>query len=134
MGGTLPSALVRHVWAVVAGAVLAAVGAVVLGEYDLQGATAVVGFPLFGIAVAEVAMVPSKRLAVATRAALAAVTGAALSWSLWISFGHFVAGGRPPALSWAMVVVGAAAAYAWGGTGERRGAAPTDAPTGRNDP
>ncbi len=91
-----------------------------LGEYPLQGTTALLGFPLYGIAVAELALAVARRLAPLTLVAVGAVVGAGLSWALWISFGHFRNGDDPPALSWVMVAVGAAAALAWAWSGRRR--------------
>jgi len=105
---------VRQVLAIAAGAVLAALGAVVLGEYDLRGTTAVVGFPLYGVAVAEVALAIARSLEVASLAAITAAVAGGLSWALWISFGHFRNGYEPPALSWVMVGAAALATIAWG--------------------
>ena len=120
MGGHYPFILVRQALAIVAGAALALVGAVVLGEYDLRGTTVVVGFPLYGMAVAELALAAGRRLAPATLVALALVVAAGLSLALWIAFGHFRNDFRPPVLSWAMVVVAAAITLAWGWSGSRR--------------
>ena len=109
----------RQVLAIVAGALLAALGAVVLGEYDLRGSTAVVGFPLYGVAITELALAVAKRLHVVTLLAIAAIVAAGLSWALWISFGHFRNDVVPPALSWAMVGVATVAALVWGRSGHR---------------
>ena len=113
----------RQVFAVAAGAALAALGAVVLGEYDLRGTTAIVGFPLYAVAVTELALTVAKRLAPLTLAALTAVVAVGLTWALWISFGHFRNDVVPPWSSWAMVGVAAGAALAWGWSGRRRGSA-----------
>ena len=110
----------RQVVAVVAGAVLAFIGAVVLGEYDLRGVTALVGFPLYGVAVAELTVAIGRRLGLAALAAVAVVVVAGLAWALWISFSHFRNGLEPPALSWVMVVVAAAAAVTWARSGRGR--------------
>ncbi len=114
----------RQVVAVLAGAVLAFVGAVVLGEYDLRGVTVLVGFPLYGVAVAELTVAIGRRLSLAALAALAAVVAAGLSWALWISFGHFRNGIEPPALSWVMAAAAAAAAVTWARSGRHRGPVP----------
>jgi hypothetical protein len=119
---------VRQVLALVAGALLAALGAVVLGEYPLEGTTAVVGFPLYGVAVAELALAVAKRLAPLTLAAAAAIVAGGLTWALWISFGHFRNEVRPPVLSWAMVAVAVVVTLAWGRSGRRRGADAADTP------
>ena len=110
----------RQVVGVLAGALLAVVGAVVLGEYDLQGVTAVVGFPLYGVAVAELTLAIGRRLGLAALAAVAVVVVAGLAWALWISFSHFRNGLEPPTLSWVMVVVAATAAVTWARSGRRR--------------
>ena len=114
----------RQVVAVLAGAILAFIGAVVLGEYDLRSVTALVGFPLYGVAVAELTVAIGRRLSLVALAALAAVVAAGLSWALWISFGHFRNGIEPPALSWVMVVVAAAAALTWARSGRHRSPVP----------
>jgi len=111
---------VRQVVAVLAGAVLAFIGAVVLGEYDLRGVTALVGFPLYGVAVAELTVAIGRRLSLAALAAVAVVVAAGLAWALWISFGHFRNGIEPPLLSWVMAVVAASCAVTWARTGRHR--------------
>ena len=126
MGRTLPFPPVRQALAILAGAALALAGAVVLGEYDLQGTTAVLGFPLYGLAVAELALAVGRRLAVVTLAILALVVAAGLALALWISFGHFRNDVVPPALSWVMVAAAAAATVAWGWSGRRRRAKAPD--------
>ncbi len=112
----------RQVVAVLAGAVLAFIGAVVLGEYVLRGVTALVGFPLYAVAVAELTVAIGRRLSLAALAALAAVVATGLSWALWISFGHFRNDVQPPLLSWAMVGVAVVVALAWGRPRRRRAA------------
>lgn len=85
-----------------------------LGEYQLEGTTALVGFPLYGLAVSEAGLAIAKRLHPLTLLALAVAVAAGLFWALWISYGHFRNDVRPPALSWAMVVVAVVAVVAWG--------------------
>jgi hypothetical protein len=103
---------------VLAAAVLAAMGAVILGEYDLRGTTAIVGFPLFALAVTEVGVAVGGRLGRAV-AAVPPLVGAALAWALWISFNHFRRE-QPPALSWVMVVVAVVVSGVWGRPGRQR--------------
>lgn len=110
----------RQVVAVLAGAALAFLGAVVLGEYDLRGVTALVGFPLYGVAVAELTVAIGRRLGLAALAALAVVVAGGLSWALWISFNHFRNATLPPTLSWVMVAAAAAAAVTWARSGRHR--------------
>lgn len=109
----------RQALAIVAGALLAVLGAAMLGEYDLRGTTAVIGFPLYGVAIAEVALAIGKRLRLASLLAVAAAVGAGLTWALWISFGHFRNGFVPPVLSWVMVGAALLATLAWGRSGHR---------------
>jgi len=116
---------VRQALAIVAGAALALVGGVVLGEYDLRGATVVIGFPLYGVAVAELALAVCRRLSVGALAVLSLIVAAGLALALWIAFGHFRNDVTAPVLSWVMVVVSAAATFGWGraGLGRRSPAA-----------
>jgi len=111
---------VRQVLAIVAGAALAALGAVVLGEYDLRGTTAVIGFPLYAVAVTEVALAVGRRLRPVALAVVAAVVVGGLTWALWISYGHFRNNALPPRLSWVMVGGAVLATLAWGRSGRRR--------------
>lgn len=119
----------RQALAIVAAAVLAGVGAVVLGEYDLRGPTVLIGFPLYGVAVAELAVAIGRPLNYVTVALVAAAVGAGLGWALWISYGHFRNASDPPPLSWVMIAVAVLAAAAWGrsGRGRRRTPSRTDA-------
>lgn len=118
----------RQVVAIVAAGLLAILGAVVLGEYPLEGTTALIGFPLYGLAVAELALAVAKRLAPLTVVVVAAVVAGGLVWALWISFGHFRNGVTPPGLSWVMVGVAVVAALAWGRPGRRRHRRSVDPP------
>ena len=102
----------RRAAGVLAAVALAAVGAVILGEYDLRGVTAIVGFPLFALAVTEVGVAVARRLG-ALLVVVAAAIGGALVWSLWISFNHFRRE-QPPALSWVMVAVALVVSVLWG--------------------
>lgn len=117
----------RQVLAIVAAAALAALGAVVLGEYPLQGTTVVVGFPLYALAVTETALAVGRRLRPVTLAAVAALVAGGLTWALWISFGHFRNAVRPPTLSWVMVGVAVVASVVWARSSHRRGSGPSKA-------
>jgi len=111
---------VRQILAIVAGTCLAGFGAVVLGEYDLRGTTAIIGFPLYGVAVAELGLAVGKRLTLIAQIAIAAAVGGGLAWALWISFGHFRNDAYPPRLSWAMVGGAVLATMFWGRWDRRR--------------
>ncbi|MEO5680700.1 MAG: hypothetical protein ABIS47_13640 [Acidimicrobiales bacterium] len=119
----------RQALAILAAALLAALGAVVLGEYDLRGVTAVVGFPLYGLAVAEVALAVGRHLSPAALVGVAGVAAAGLTWALWISFGHFRNGAMPPVLSWVMVAAATTATLGWCWSGRRRHRSGPDART-----
>lgn len=110
----------RQVLALISATSLAALGAVVLGEYPLEGATVLVGFPLYGIAVVELALAIAKRLSPATLAVVAVDVAGGLMWALWISFGHFRNDFRPPVLSWVMVGVAVLTCLVWGWPRRRR--------------
>ena len=101
----------RPVVAVVLSAALAALGAVVLGEYALGGATALVAGALFGVAVAETAAsverVPDRYL----EGAVALLAEAGLVWATWISTAHRPSEASPSA--WVGVALGAVVAAGW---------------------
>ena len=93
-----------------AGAVVAAIGALVLGEYELVGVTPFVAGPLFGLAVAEAVTWASGR-----RGPTAGVTGAFLAavgmvWAGWIDSGEGI--DPMPGLVWPAAVL-AALTGAW---------------------
>jgi hypothetical protein len=114
----------RLVLAVLAGAITAAFGAVVLGEYPLAGVTGLIAGLLFGLAVAEVALTAGGS-ALAGRetpamVAVAAFTAAGLAWAGWISSGHLWS--AVPKGLWLGAVVGAALGPWWLRGGVRRAA------------
>lgn len=100
-------------------AAIAAFGALILGEYDLVGLTAVVAGGLFGATLAEVAGALARRAVPGwLTAAVAFLAGAAMTWAVWISTNRFR---NPVELSAvAGIAVAAAAAAAWLSTGGRR--------------
>ena len=100
----------RRALGLLAGAGVAAAGALILGEYDLSTATAVVAGVLFGVVVAEVVVAAGKAHDVATGFATGVLTSGGLLWSRWIASGrdwHYVRGA-----GWLSVAVGAVAAAA----------------------
>ena len=115
----------RLVLALLAAAATAALGAVIIGEYQLAGLTGVIAGALFGLAVAEVVLTvsgPAARNALPVALGAAAVfTVAGLVWAAWISAGHDW--GFVPAGLWIGVVVGAAVSPWWVRSGVQRGAA-----------
>ncbi len=76
--------MVRTVLGVVGGALVAALGALILGEYEFTGLLPYVAGPLFGLAVGEVvvAVGASRASAVAVLASLLAFSG--VVWAGWI--------------------------------------------------
>ncbi|MBA3654836.1 MAG: hypothetical protein H0W70_11675 [Actinobacteria bacterium] len=116
----------RLALALLGGAVTAAFGAVILGEYQLAGFTGAIAGALFGLAVAEVVLSaggPAVRARqTAPMIAAAVFTAAGLAWAGWISAGHLW-GEVPPAL-WLGIVIGAPLSAWWLRGGARRGAAP----------
>ncbi|MGH9156134.1 MAG: hypothetical protein ACRD1K_09965 [Acidimicrobiales bacterium] len=120
----------RPLLAIVACVLAAALGALILGEYELVGATALVAGLLFGLLVGEVGIVTAGRSSVARAASRLPVvapltTGAGLVWAGWISSGRdwsFVS-----TEAWAGVAVGVLAAAAWVRSPRRR--APRTRPT-----
>lgn len=116
----------RSLLAAVAAVGAAALGAVIIGEYELRGATPLVAGVLFGLLLAELvtAVAGRRTLALAAMAGAAAASG--LVWAAWISSGRdwsFV-----PAEAWAGVVVAPFAAVTWIRGGRRRAAGTPGAP------
>lgn len=112
---------------VIAGVVVAAVGALILGEYPLDGALAYLAAALFGIAVAEAIITPAKTNAPAVVVVGALLTAVGFMWAAWIEAGRdwsFVA-----ANSWVAAVAGGAATAFWIRTFGRRGAGSRPATT-----
>jgi hypothetical protein len=115
----------RRILGLTAAAVVAALGALVLGEYAFDGVAVVFSGALLGLFVAEAAAAAGERsrpLAVAS----GALTALGLVWAGWISTGHRL--GAVPGLGWAAVAVGALVAAL---TGLQRR---TPARTGRPSP
>jgi hypothetical protein len=110
----------RHLLGVVAAAVASAFGGLVLGEYELTGAMAVVAAVLFGLAVAEVMVAVGKRAAIPESVAAAGLAAAGFTWAAWIQAGRdwgYVTG-----LRWAGVPIAAVAAALWVRSSGRRAA------------
>jgi len=122
---------VRRLLALVAGAVTAATGAVILGEYEMTGFTPVVAGLFFGVIVAEVVTVAGRRRDLVTAGACAASAFAGMVWGAWISAGQDHARSRWHIVSgtaWFGVVLAAAAAFFWVRTPERRAPGSRPAP------
>jgi hypothetical protein len=112
--------------AALAALLVAALGAVILGEYPLGGLRPIWAGVLFGVTVAEVLFTVARsgdRFLLGTAALL---TEAGLVWATWISTGHDL--GAAAATAWLGIVVGAAASAAWLRSAGRRAAHSPDGP------
>jgi hypothetical protein len=94
--------------AVVAGALVAAAAAVLLGEYPFAGLLVLGSGVLVGLLVAEAVVSVSDWRGPVPAAACAALAAAGLVWAGWIAEGHDL--GRVAPEGWVAVGLGAAAA------------------------
>lgn len=99
----------RRILGLVAGAAVAAAGAVVLGEYAFAGPAVVGAGALLGLFVAEAALTVAGTGGRPFAAGLGGLTVAGLLWAAWIATGHRL--GEVPASGWLAVAVGGAAAF-----------------------
>ena len=110
----------RQLLPVLVAAAVAALGALILGEYDLVGATALVAGVLFGAAIAEAAGALARRnFSPRLAVVIGIIAGAGMTWAVWISTNHFRNPVEPTAI--AGIVLAAIAAGLWLSTGGRRG-------------
>lgn len=116
----------RQPLAVLAAILVAAVGAVILGEYDLHGVTAVIAGAIFGVALAELVVTISRVGSVAMQVVAATCACAGLVWATWISTGH--AFKYATVSTWLGIAIGVVAAALWVRTAGRRGRHTQDAP------
>ena len=112
--------------AVVVAALVAALGAVILGEYELVGLRPVLAGLLFGVTVGEVLATLARTTDRYLLGAAALLAQAGLVWATWISTGHDLGAASPTA--WAGVVAGTAAAPLWLRTAGRRAGRTPDGP------
>ncbi len=102
---------------VLAGAGTAALGALILGEYQFSGYVPWVAGVVLGLVVAEVMVLAGRWRGWVPALAAAALSAGGLAWAGWISSGQGI---EPyPLLAWVSAAVGAAAA------GTRAGARPS---------
>ena len=109
--GDYPCCSVRQPFAVIAGALVASLGALVLGEYDPTGATPYIAGVLFGVAVAEAIVAVARRSTTALMVVAAMETALGLTWAAWIAAAHHWE--WVPGSEWLSIGVGAVAAVAW---------------------
>jgi hypothetical protein len=103
----------RHVLGLLAGAVVAGVGGLIVGEYPFTGLLPLVAGVLFGMVVAEVVVAVAGHQSVALGAACAVLAACGLAYAVWddSSFGV-----RPiAAVAWVGVAVAAVVAGLRGG-------------------
>ena len=108
----------RQAVAVLVGAAVAAMGALILGEYELKGVMALVAGVLFGVAIAEVVVAVAKHPVPAVALITGVLAGAAMAWSGWIAAGrtwHFFGTAR-----WVSLAVSVVAAPLWVRSSGRR--------------
>src|SRR5437763_10092548 len=98
---------VRPVLAVLAGAAVAGLGAAILGEYQFDGVTGVAAGLIFGLFVAEAAVVVARGGTPVLGLACAVLTVAALVWAVHASIGARAdLPGDVPALAWVAMAAG----------------------------
>jgi hypothetical protein len=117
MGRTLPlnypPTPMRQVVAVVSGALAAAAGGFVVGEYAFTGATPFVAGVLFGLVISEIVVTVARKKTVVLGMTSAVMAAAGLAYAVWDDAGYGV---RPVATSaWIGVALAAAVAAIRGG-------------------
>jgi len=121
-----PPSVARRIAAVTLTAAAAALGALILGEYDLSGATPYIAGVLFGLAIAEVTLTVGRDARLWAAMTSAALSVAGWLWAAWISSGEGVA--PIPLGAWLGAVVAAAVGFAWvRWSGKRGGSSRSDA-------
>ena len=98
----------RRALAVLVGAAVAALGAVILGEYPLQGGVALIAGLVFGMLVGQSVVSTARDRGGVLTTAAALFAGAGLVWAGWISTGHELS--LLAAEGWGAVAVGVLAA------------------------
>lgn len=116
----------RLVLAFIAGAAVAAMGAVMLGEYELVGITPYVAAVLFAVVIAELLRSVAGQPSVVLVGGAAMLTVIGLLWAAWIQAGRDWS--YVPGATWASLAVGAVAAALWVRSSARRGASTTSDP------
>ena len=98
----------RQPLAVLAGAAVAALGGLIVGEYPFTGWTPYIAGVLFGLVVAEVVVSVAGRQGHVLAAASAVLAAAGLAYAVWDDSGYGI---RPIALvAWVGVALGAVVA------------------------
>jgi hypothetical protein len=101
---------VRAVVALAVAAIISVLGALILGEYDFDGFTSIVGGLVAGLVVSEVVLEIARTRCTVIGIATGLLVAGGLGSAAWISSGE---GSRVfPAVAWLSMVVGGAAAAA----------------------
>ncbi len=101
----------RLTLSLVVGAAVAALGALILGEYEFDWLLTGLGGPLVGVVIAEVVTAVGGRRGWVPAVAAAGFAAGALAWAAWITSGQ---GLEPyPPLAWLAMGLAAAAALVW---------------------
>ncbi|HEX8769410.1 MAG TPA: hypothetical protein VF711_01435 [Acidimicrobiales bacterium] len=109
----------RAVLAVLAGAAVAAAGALLLGEYNFSGLPIFAGCVLLGLFVSEAVVAAGGRRGLQAGGLSAVLAAAGLTWSAWISSGRDLS--QLPSDGWIAVGLGAIAAGLMAGSPWRAG-------------
>lgn len=98
----------RRFLAGAAAAAVAAVGALVLGEYGFDGVAVILSGALLGLFVAEAAVAVARERSRPLAVGAGALTALGLLWAGWIATGHRL--GTVRGAGWAAITLGAATA------------------------
>ncbi|MFP5317927.1 MAG: hypothetical protein ACLGI2_06475 [Acidimicrobiia bacterium] len=98
----------RRTLALAAAAAVAALEALILGEYPFEGVTVLAAAVIFGLFVAEAARAVARRAEPVLGIGCGVLAGAAMVWSAWIATGHDLSFLGPA--GWAAVPIATAVA------------------------
>jgi hypothetical protein len=110
---------VRQLLAVVVGAAVAALGALIIGEYEMAGTVALVAGAVYALALAEAMTATAKDPHPALIVVVSALAGAGFLWGLWISTGRDLDFATTE--GWAAVSIATGSAPWWLRSASRRG-------------
>lgn len=110
----------RRLLAVAAGGVASAFGAVILGEYELNGPTPLLAGALFGLILGELVPTVARSRDPAVAGATAALAALGMTWGAWLSTGPDEDWAFVPGRAWVGVAVAVVAAVLWVRTPGRR--------------
>ena len=119
----------RQALALLAGAVVAALGAAILGEYQFDGVTGVAAGLILGLFVAEIAVVVARRGSPLLAGGCALLAVGALFWAVHASIGpRSSVPGDVPSLAWVAILAGAVGAGFRARSSGRQAAGTREAP------